>query len=88
MGTENRKVLTLSLKICGSMWKASMVWYSEWLKQKLKERSKTTFCKFTNKRNNLLELLADIDRNQDNRDLTENEMMVRITNGIGGTGQE
>ncbi|WMV12488.1 hypothetical protein MTR67_005873 [Solanum verrucosum] len=49
------------------------------LKQKLKEWSKTTFGEFTNKRNNLLEELAEIDRTQDDRDLTEDEMMVRAT---------
>lgn len=49
------------------------------LKQKLEVWSKTTLFEFSNKRNNLLEELAETDRTQDNRDLTEDEMMVRAT---------
>lgn len=47
------------------------------VKQKLKKWSKTIFGELTNKKNCLLNKLADLAL--DNRDLTEDEMMIRAT---------
>lgn len=49
------------------------------MKQKLKEWSKNTFGELINKKNNLLEELAEIDLAQESRDLSVDEMMVRAT---------
>lgn len=49
------------------------------LKLKLKEWSKNTFCETSSRKNNLLEELADPDKLPDNRDLTEEKIMMRAT---------
>lgn len=62
-------------------------WYEDYrtsiklkmLKQKLKEWSKTTFGDLLNRKNSLLNELADLDHTQDITDLSEEEMMIRAT---------
>ncbi|KAK6803376.1 hypothetical protein RDI58_001160 [Solanum bulbocastanum] len=49
------------------------------LKEKLNDWSKANFGMIANKKNSLLEELAEIDELQGTRDLTEDEMMVRAT---------
>lgn len=47
------------------------------LKGKLKEWSKTKFSELLNRKNSLLNELAELDHSQDNRELNEDEMMIR-----------
>ncbi|XP_059284325.1 uncharacterized protein LOC132037735 [Lycium ferocissimum] len=49
------------------------------LKQKLKDWSKTTSGELTNRKNSLLNELAEIDLRTDQRELSEDEMMIRAT---------
>jgi len=49
------------------------------LKQKLKDWSRNTFSEMTNRKNNLLEELVVLDRAQEDRELSEEELMVRAT---------
>lgn len=49
------------------------------LKQKLKVWSKATFGEQVSRKNSLLNELAELDLIQDNRSLTEDEMMIRAT---------
>lgn len=49
------------------------------LRQKLKEWRKTVCGELNNRKNSLFEELADIDLAQNNRDFTEDEMMIRAT---------
>lgn len=49
------------------------------LKQKLKVWSWKTFSEMANRKNNLLEELAVLDRTREDRDLSQEELMVRAT---------